>query len=181
MTWICPHPQRKRATQDTRAKTCNLVLGFLSPISPTTIIKLLLPGCRGLSYRQPESGGSPISFAHFSLSFSARVYPTPGVSASRASFAKAVLHWSDSDEALRWMPTTSLSQHSASLTYKQCNCNEYPLRLFNTTLTKQWKLVNLLEFSCLKITLNFIPHHTFGLKNWSWSAKKVIRWSQCFK
>lgn len=92
-------PLEKRVTQDTRAKTCNLVLGLLlSPISLTTIIKLLLPSCGELSHRQPESGGSPISFVHFSPSFSAKPYPSPGVSASRASFAKAGLHWSNWDE-----------------------------------------------------------------------------------
>lgn len=74
-----PPPSEERVTQDTGAKTCNLVLGrLLSPISPTTIIKLLLPGCGGLSHRQPESGGSPISFVHFSPTFSAEPILPPG-------------------------------------------------------------------------------------------------------
>lgn len=68
--------QKKRLTQDTRTKTCNLVLELL--LSPTSIIKLLLQGCGGLSHRQPESGGSPISFVHFSPSFSAEPILPPG-------------------------------------------------------------------------------------------------------
>ncbi len=44
----------------------------------TTIIRLLLPGCGGVSHRQPESGGSPISFVHFSPSFSAEPFLPPG-------------------------------------------------------------------------------------------------------
>lgn len=74
-----PPPSEKRVTQDTRATTCNLLLRLLlSYISPTTIIKPLSPGCGGLSHRQPESGGSPISFVHFSPSFSAEPILPPG-------------------------------------------------------------------------------------------------------
>lgn len=80
--WLsdAPPPSEKRVTQDTRTKTCNLVLGLLlSPyLSPATIIKPLLPGGVGLSYRQPESGGSPISFVHFPTSFSAVPILPPG-------------------------------------------------------------------------------------------------------
>lgn len=80
--WLsdAPPPSEKRVTQDTRTKTCNSVLGLLlSPyLSPATIIKPLLPGGAGLSYRQPESGGSPISFVHFPTSFSAEPILPPG-------------------------------------------------------------------------------------------------------
>lgn len=62
-----PPPSEKRVTQDARVKTCNLALGLL--LSPT-IIKLFFPGSGEFSYRQPESGGSPISFVHISPIFS---------------------------------------------------------------------------------------------------------------
>lgn len=65
-------------TQGTRAEACNLVLDAPPHLSPTTIIKLLSPGGVGLSYRQPESGGSPISFVHFATSFSAEPILPPG-------------------------------------------------------------------------------------------------------
>lgn len=55
-----------------------LVLLLPLHLSPTTIIKLLSPGGAGLSYRQPESGGSPISFVHFATSFSAEPILPPG-------------------------------------------------------------------------------------------------------
>lgn len=76
---MCPPLREKEWHKTPELKTCNLVHGLLlSPISPTTIIKLLLPGCGGLSHRQPESGGSPISFVHFSPSFSAELILPPG-------------------------------------------------------------------------------------------------------
>lgn len=65
---------KNRVTQGTRTKTCNLAL----LLSPTTIIKLLSTGGERLSYRQPESGGSPISFVHFATSFSAEPILPPG-------------------------------------------------------------------------------------------------------
>lgn len=69
---------KNRVTQGTRTKTCNLVLLLPPHLSPTTIIKLLSTGGAGLSYRQPESGGSPISFVHFATSFSAEPILPPG-------------------------------------------------------------------------------------------------------
>lgn len=84
-----PRPQRK-VTQDTRAKkkrkrktTKNMQLGawaalssFL-PLSLSSSYQTLVVG-GGLSERQPESGGSPISFVHISPSFSAEPLLPPG-------------------------------------------------------------------------------------------------------
>lgn len=76
---MCPHPQRKEwhKTPEQQHATC------CSDSSPLTSLPLLSLSCSrqavgGLSHRQPESGGSPISFVHFSPSFSAEPILPPG-------------------------------------------------------------------------------------------------------
>lgn len=116
------HPLGEKS--DTRHPSKNMQLGSCTPplwSSATTIIKLLLPGCEGLSHRQPESGGSPIAFVHFSPSFSAEHLLPPGwvrpVPVSLRLDSTEATAW----KALRRMPTTSLRQGSASPTHEQSN------------------------------------------------------------
>lgn len=78
---VPPRPQRK-VTRDTRAKNkmqlgAWAALSSFLPLSLSSSYQTVVVG-GGLSERQPESGGSPISFVHISPSFSAEPLLPPG-------------------------------------------------------------------------------------------------------